>query len=194
MYSRPVDGPWIDVAGERRLAKRTEKVAQLRERRLARKLTQAAFAKELGVTGNTIARWERCEGPVPHWAVPYLDMQEKIAELTSALAEKDARLRGAIEAQNFELQVEKAMRESLRVTPTADQLHRKLCKTFWQDPTTLVTINEVYLSLSNHPPAKPEAMRLLAPQRGLIAIGKRRRARCRIPKWEHFNPAEGVIQ
>jgi hypothetical protein len=36
----------------------------------------------------------------------------------------------------------------LRVTPTADQLHRNLCKTFWQDPTTLVTINEIYLSLT----------------------------------------------
>jgi len=144
-----VDKPWAEIAGERRLAKRTDKAAaQLRERRLAQKLTQAAFAKELGVTGNTIARWERCEGPVPHWAARYLDMQQKIAELTSAFAENDARLRGTIEAKNFELQVEKATRKSLRVTPTADQLHRKLCKTFWQDPTTLVTINEIYLSLT----------------------------------------------
>ena len=148
MYSRPVDKPWAEIAGERRLAKRTEKAAQLRERRLARKLTQAAFAKELGVTGNTIARWERGDGPVPHWAARYLDMQQKIAELTSAFDENDAMLRGTIEAKNFELQAEKATRKSLRVTPTADQLHRKLCKTFWQDPTTLVTINEIYLSLT----------------------------------------------
>jgi transcriptional regulator with XRE-family HTH domain len=143
-----VDKPWTKVAGERRLGKRTEKADQFRERRLARKLTQAEFARELGVTGNTIARWDRCEGPCAHWVMLYLDMQQKIAELTSALAEKDARLRGAIEAQNLELQVEKATRESLRVTPTADQLHRKLCKDFCQDPTILVTINEIYLSLT----------------------------------------------
>jgi transcriptional regulator with XRE-family HTH domain len=97
-----VDKPWAEIAGERRLAKRTEKAAQLRERRLARKLTQAAFTKELGVTGNTIARWERGEGPAPHWAARYLDMQQKIAELTSAFAENDAMLRGAIEAKNFD--------------------------------------------------------------------------------------------
>lgn len=144
-----MDKPWAEIAGERRLVRRTEgAAAQLRERRLAQKLTQAAFAKELGVTGNTIARWERGDGPVPHWAARYLDMQQKIAELTSAFAENDAMLRGTIEAKNFELQVEKTTRKSLRVTPSADQLHHKLCKIFWQDPTTLVTINEIYLSLT----------------------------------------------
>ena len=82
--------PWAGVVGERRLAERTEKAAQLRECRLARKLTQAALARELGVTSNAVARWERCERPIPHWVAPYLDMQRRVAELTSTLAEKDA--------------------------------------------------------------------------------------------------------
>ena len=51
-----MDKPQAKVAGERRLAERTEKAAiRLRERRLARKLTQEALAKELGVTANTFA-------------------------------------------------------------------------------------------------------------------------------------------
>ena len=87
--------------------------------------------------------------PIPHWVAPHLAMQQKIAELTSALAEgkkTQKELRGTIEAKNFELQVEKAMRRG----PTADQLYRRLCKAFSaaQHPATLYTVNEIYLSLT----------------------------------------------
>lgn len=45
---------------------------ELRKRRKALGLTQEALAGELGVTANTIARWERGEiprdgGPLPSW-------------------------------------------------------------------------------------------------------------------------------
>jgi transcriptional regulator with XRE-family HTH domain len=145
-----VDKPRAEIAGERRLAERTEKAdAQLRERRLARNLTQKALARELGVIANTVARWERCEVPIPHWVAPHLAMQQKIAELTSALAagkKTQKELRRTIEAKNFELQVEKAMKRG----PTADQFYRRLCKAFSvaQHPTTLQTINEIYLNLT----------------------------------------------
>jgi transcriptional regulator with XRE-family HTH domain len=147
--------PWAEVAGERRLAERTEKAAaQLRERRLARKLTQAAIAKELGVTANAVARWERCERPIPHWVTPYLSMQEKIAELTSALAEgkktqKD--LRETIELKNFELLGEKATLRSLRKGHSADQLLKKLFDAFRADQHTLRKIYMIHESLVRPP-------------------------------------------
>jgi transcriptional regulator with XRE-family HTH domain len=146
MYSHPVPKPWAAVAGN---TERTEKAAaELRDRRLARELTQEAFAKELGVIANTVAGWERGEVPIPHWVAPYLDLKRKVAELTSALAEAQEKLRATIETKNFDLQVEKATRKSLRVTPTADKLHYALCKSFWQDRTTLLKINEIYLGLT----------------------------------------------
>ena len=49
--------------------------------------------------------------------------------------------------------------------------HRLLCG----DATQMADVERVMaggLADSNHPPAKPEALRLLAPQRGLIAIDK----------------------
>ena len=113
-------------------------------------MTQAALARELGVIANTVARWERGEVPIPHWALPYLELQRRVAELTSALTEgkkTQKELRGTIEAKNFELQVEKAIRKASK-GPTADKLHSALCKAFWQDRTTLLAINEIYLILT----------------------------------------------
>jgi len=49
--------PWTEVASARKFGEMVEKAAaQLRERRLVRKLSQSALAKELAVTANTIAR------------------------------------------------------------------------------------------------------------------------------------------
>jgi transcriptional regulator with XRE-family HTH domain len=39
---------------------------ELRERREALGLTQEAVARAVGVTGNTLSRWERGERPSPH--------------------------------------------------------------------------------------------------------------------------------
>jgi DNA-binding XRE family transcriptional regulator len=79
--------PWAEVAAERTLGEKLEKAAsQLRAHRLARKLSQKALAQELGVTANTVARWERCEVPIPHWVAPHQSLQEQITELKLALA------------------------------------------------------------------------------------------------------------
>lgn len=43
---------------------------QLREKRQKLELTQEALAKELGVSSNTVARWERDEVAIP----PYLEL------------------------------------------------------------------------------------------------------------------------
>jgi transcriptional regulator with XRE-family HTH domain len=146
-----VDKPKAEITGGHRFAMRTEKAAALlREFRLAQKMTQAALARELGVIANTVARWERGEVPIPHWTLPYLELQRRVAELTSALAERkktQKELRGTIEAKNFELQVEKAIGKASK-GPTADQLHSALCKAFLQDRTTLLAISEIYLTLT----------------------------------------------
>ncbi len=50
--------------------------AKLRERRLSLGLTQERLAEHLGVTRNTIARWEREERAIPS----YLDLALKTIE------------------------------------------------------------------------------------------------------------------
>jgi transcriptional regulator with XRE-family HTH domain len=118
--------PWAEVTGERRLAEKTEKAAvQLRERRLARKLTQEALAKELGVTANAVARWERCERPIPHWVTPYLSMQQKIGQFLRAFArwrkphgrsifgEGDAGLPGSAEQESQAIRMNGGCRSDL---------------------------------------------------------------------------------
>jgi transcriptional regulator with XRE-family HTH domain len=147
--------PRTDVASERAFAERTERAAsQLRERRLARKLSQAALAKELGVTPNTIARWERRDVPIPHWVAPYLAMQDTVARLKLALAEKEEeqkKLREIIKTKNFELKVEKATRKS---KGNSDELYQRLVKAFplHRYPDVLRRINEIYLSLGRADP------------------------------------------
>lgn len=44
--------------------------AELRERRKALNLSQVEMAEALGISGNTVARWERDEIGIP----PYLDL------------------------------------------------------------------------------------------------------------------------
>lgn len=81
--------------------------------------------------------------PLPHWVIPHLALQRQVAELASALTEKDKaqkRLRETIKSKNFELQVAKETRKSSK-GPTADQLHRKPCSAFRQDRITLLKIN-----------------------------------------------------
>jgi len=54
-------------------------------------------------------------------------------------------------------------------TPHDHQLH---CLFISKDKTALIPADEYRGTKSKYPPAKPGALRLLAPQRGLIAIGK----------------------
>jgi transcriptional regulator with XRE-family HTH domain len=119
--------PWTGVAAERALGEKLEKAArQLRQRRLARKLSQAALAKELGVAANTIARWERCELPIPHWVALYQALQDKLAKLDSVRAEKEEairKLRETLATKDFELATVKA---DLKATRAEKQSFRDL--------------------------------------------------------------------
>jgi transcriptional regulator with XRE-family HTH domain len=53
--------------------------AWLRKQRQARSFTQAQLAAKLGITSNTIARWERCEVPVPHWVRLFLETESRLS-------------------------------------------------------------------------------------------------------------------
>jgi len=59
---------------------------ELREARTAESLTQAALADALGVSSNTVARWERGELPVPKWVGRMLDLRAELDRATRALA------------------------------------------------------------------------------------------------------------
>lgn len=48
----------------------------LRKRRISLELTQGGLAQKLGVSANTVARWERDEMSIP----PYLDLALKQIE------------------------------------------------------------------------------------------------------------------
>src|SRR5579863_10451962 len=58
--------------------------------RKAEKLSQAAMAAKLGVTANTVARWERREIPIPQWVSRLQKLEEthatKLAQFESQLA------------------------------------------------------------------------------------------------------------
>jgi transcriptional regulator with XRE-family HTH domain len=142
--------PWAEVASERQFAEKIQRAAaQLRERRHSRKLSQAALAKELGVTPNTVARWERSEVPIPHWVAPYQALQERVAELKLALAEKEEahkKLHETIKTKDFELKFERATRKA---SGSAEKLYQRLIKAFSvsRHAETLSIINEVYLRL-----------------------------------------------
>jgi transcriptional regulator with XRE-family HTH domain len=44
-------------------------------------MTQKTFAATLGVTANTVARWERGEVPIPAWAVIAVTQVKEIRRL-----------------------------------------------------------------------------------------------------------------
>jgi transcriptional regulator with XRE-family HTH domain len=143
--------PWAEVASERQFAEKIQRAAaQLRELRHSRKLSQAALAKELGVTPNAVARWERSEVPIPHWVAPYQALQERVAELKRALAEKEEahkKLHETIKTKDFELKFERATRKA---SGSAEKLYQRLIKAFSPvslHAETLRIITEVYLRL-----------------------------------------------
>ena len=53
--------------------------AALRQQRQARNLTQAQVAAKLGVTPNTVARWERAEVPIPDWVRLFLKTESRLS-------------------------------------------------------------------------------------------------------------------
>jgi transcriptional regulator with XRE-family HTH domain len=65
----------------------------LAPRRKALSLTQLALARRVGVTANTVARWERGELPMPSQA-------SSLLELLEGIAETEEQLRPAPEALN----------------------------------------------------------------------------------------------
>src|SRR5690349_19573212 len=97
----------LSIARERQLGEKIGKAAALlRERRMAEKLSQADLAKKLGVTANTIARWERCEVPIPQWVARLQAAHADGQELQTALAksaEEKKKLRDTIDTQALEI-------------------------------------------------------------------------------------------
>jgi predicted HAD superfamily Cof-like phosphohydrolase/DNA-binding XRE family transcriptional regulator len=62
--------------------------ADLRAFRTEEQLTQVEFAEFIGVTGNTLARWERDEAPVPHYVWRICLQQRQLTALRRTLAEQ----------------------------------------------------------------------------------------------------------
>jgi transcriptional regulator with XRE-family HTH domain len=53
----------------------------LRQHRRTHQLTQSTLAAALGVSANTVARWERDEVPIPPWVMTLLQAQQDVATL-----------------------------------------------------------------------------------------------------------------
>jgi transcriptional regulator with XRE-family HTH domain len=100
-----------NVAKDRKLAEKIEKAAaSFRERRIAEKLSQARLAESLGVTPNTVARWERCEVPIPQWVARLQAAQAKNKELQISLTnltDEKKKLGETIKAKDLNLAEEK---------------------------------------------------------------------------------------
>lgn len=63
--------------------------------RLARAHTQREFGEVLGVTANTVARWERGERTIPPWVDRLLALWSEVADLRNALEKARADLEKA---------------------------------------------------------------------------------------------------
>jgi transcriptional regulator with XRE-family HTH domain len=65
--------------------------------------TQKVIAAELGASGNTVARWERGEMPIPHWVHLLIEAERqfsaRFAEAEAAHTEAVAKLTDTIEKQ-----------------------------------------------------------------------------------------------
>jgi transcriptional regulator with XRE-family HTH domain len=118
-----------NIAKERKLAEKIEKAAaSFREWRMAEKLSQARVAENLGVTTNTVARWERCEVPIPQWVARLQASQAKTKELQASLAhltDEKKKLGETIKAKDLSLIEEK---KTLAETVKAHAIEIKLLK------------------------------------------------------------------
>ena len=143
--------------------------ANLISKRRAEQLSQAAIAKQLGVTANTVARWERREIPVPHWvsrlqaleethAAKLLQVEKQLTKLEKANNDvlHDLRLKDVkISALKLEIKVLKSSARSARslhVGPNRlHEFYRRLVREFHPDrnpthPNVMRDINEIYQS------------------------------------------------
>ena len=154
--------PRGNIAKERKLAEKIEKAAaSFRERRIAEKLSQARLAESLGVTPNTVARWERCEVPIPQWVARLQAAQAKIKELQTSLVnltEEKKKLGQTIKFKDIEIKflkagmtIQKAQKHPGHAPQvvTAEEVYRDLVKAFHPDRNpqhleAMKTINEIY--------------------------------------------------
>ena len=142
--------------------------SQLREHRRARRLTQRAFAVALGVTANTVARWERDEVRIPAPVGVLLHAQRE-AEAEQARARA---LEGQVKALTWQITVLQvrnlALENKLRTRRAtrrvasatrppenrppekAEQIYKRLVRTYHPDrhpdlgSSILASINELW--------------------------------------------------
>lgn len=129
-------------------------------RRKAEKLSQAGIAKKLGVTPNTVARWERGEIPIPHWVSQLQALEDTHADEIAKLKQEIASLKQDVSFKDLTIGVLKTEVGLLKLgIPTerslprsAKEFHRKLSLRFHPDRNpahaeTMRSINEIYQSL-----------------------------------------------
>ena len=148
-----------NIAKERKLAEKIEKAAaSFHERRVAEKLSQARLAESLGVTPNTVARWERCEVPIPQWVARLQASQAKNKELQTSLTEEEKKLGQTIKFKDIEIKflksgmtIQKAQKHPGHAPQvvTAEEFYRDLVKAFHPDRNpqhgdAMKTVNEIY--------------------------------------------------
>jgi transcriptional regulator with XRE-family HTH domain len=148
-----------NIAKERKLAEKIEKAAaSFREWRIAEKLPQARVAENLGVTTNTVARWERCEVPIPQWVARLQSSQAKTKELQTSLAsltEEKKKLGETIKAKDLSLVEEK---KTLADTVKAHAIEIKFLK---GEIAIIKAEKQIFRDLENkvkgmyHPPSQP---------------------------------------
>ena len=96
--------------------------SQLREYRRGQTLTQRAFAAMLGVTPNTVARWERGEVPIPAWVSALLHAHREAQDASQHVRTLEAQVQMGkhevwlLGVKNFAL--EQKLREQRRRRPS----------------------------------------------------------------------------
>jgi transcriptional regulator with XRE-family HTH domain len=115
--------------------------AELRAWRKTTNLTQKGLAAKLGVTANTVARWERGEQPIPRWVRLQATTEQQFsaefakaeARVTDAQMKAEARLneartRSNAAASDLRLQIERLKAEHAKRLSAADDEIRRVKK------------------------------------------------------------------